>query len=136
MGAWGYEVFEDDSALDFLDELREEDDLKELFNDIFNEAINCDYLEYDLCEQVLVAAAIINSLSNKDKYELLSEEYEDLIKKAKKQNVIKLKDNALKAIKEVLSEKSELKELWEETDDFDNWKKVVEELYKDLENIK
>ena len=133
MGAWGCGIFENDTALDFIYELSEEKDLKSLFKKIFNRVVKADYLDQDEGCNVLVAGALINSINNKDKYVELFEEYNELMKKIQTSKLTDLVDDCLASIKIAISEKSELKELWEESDYFDEWKNEVLELHNDLE---
>lgn len=134
MGAWGIGIFENDAALDFVCELNEADDLKRLFKDLFDRVIEEEYFIQDEGCNVLVAAALINSIKNKDKYLDLFESESELMKKVEAYKFTDLVDECLEALKAVLSEKSELKELWEDTDYFDEWKAAVLELYEDIEN--
>ena len=71
MGCWDYMILCDDTALDALDELNSEN-----IEQFLDEAINSDYLDYDVCEYGLVAAAIVDVALNGINYDILTG-YED-----------------------------------------------------------
>ena len=127
MGAWGYGVFEDDSALDFLYDLEEEGNLRKAFKRIFNVKAS-DLLDYDEGISILVAASLIDSVNEDNKYEDLYDEYSDLMERVKETNFDDLKSDARRAVQLVLSDISELRQLWEESGYYVNWKSEIEEL--------
>ena len=59
MGAWGHGIFDDDTAYDYVDEIDNSDNPKEIFKNAFETAINAEYLEYDYCHAVTVSASYI-----------------------------------------------------------------------------
>ncbi len=137
MGAWDYGIFDDDTAYDFTDEIKS--DAKEFFKSSFENAINSDYLEYDECHMVTVSAAYLDNSLNGTNYRTDSEESKD------ESNVnmfgelntdLKLddlKELAIKALKIVISEKSELNELWSDNEElYPKWKSNLEELINRL----
>ena len=54
MGTWGFNVFDDDSAMDFFYELVENEDFISQIEDALNNATVCEYLEVDEANAVLV----------------------------------------------------------------------------------
>jgi hypothetical protein len=75
MGAWGVGLFDDDSAMDFLDELIQAKDPLGLMNQSFTSANASEYLEYDTAYSVLVSAAAMDTLLNGTQY---NDDLEDL----------------------------------------------------------
>ena len=137
MGAWNYGIFDDDTAYDFTDEIKS--DAKEFFKSSFESAINSDYLEYDECHMVTVSAAYLDNSLNGTNYRTDSEEAKD------ESNVNMfgelntdlrlddLKEIAIKALEIVISEKSELNELWSDNEElYPKWKSNLEELINRL----
>ncbi|SFW40325.1 DUF4259 domain-containing protein [Cellulophaga fucicola] len=137
MGAWDYGIFDDDTAYDFTDEIKT--DAKTFFKSSFESAINSDYLEYDECHMVTVSAAYLDNYLNGTKYRTDSEEEKDEsnVNMFSKLNLdLKLddlKEPAIKALDIVISEKSELNELWSDNEElYPKWKRNLEELISRL----
>jgi Domain of unknown function (DUF4259) len=124
MGAWGLGVFEDDTALDQLDDFLSFDDPKEFMREAFQYALETDYLEFDEGISVLVCAALLDACCNQIQYEVLEEEdYEALMVTLKEANLNELRPLASKALDVVLSINSEIHELWEENEQvYPKWK--------------
>jgi hypothetical protein len=129
MGAWGIGLFEDDSALDFLEELAEAKDPLSLMNHSFTSAAATEYLEYDLAQSVLVSAAAIDTLLNGTQHGVDLEDLDAWVQRNPNLNVATLKPLAVAAIRRVLSEGSELRELWSENaKDYPVWRGGIESL--------
>ena len=64
MGAWGHGHFEDDTAWDFMDEIEEAADPKEVINAALDAAIETEYLESDMGNAVIVAATYVDRQQN------------------------------------------------------------------------
>jgi hypothetical protein len=127
MGAWGINTFENDDAADWFSEFCNEPD-EELLVEAFESVndIGDDYLEAPESSAALAAAEVIAALLEKPSANLPDEAKECL-------NRLKLKPNeklltaARKAIERVKTD-SELKELWDESDDAAQWQAAVEDL--------
>jgi hypothetical protein len=137
MGAWGYGFFEDDTACDFIYEIEEAENVRQLFQDSFEEAINADYLEYDAGHAVIVSAACIDGIVNGTKYNSDDEEDESdfsrIVAANKDMPLDGLKANAVQALQKVIGENSELNELWSENeDDYPKWRQNILDLMKRL----
>ena len=121
MGAWGHGHFEDDSALDFMDEIESADDPKEIINDALVNALEGDYLESDECNAVIVAAAYVDHQVNGTKFS--PEDYDDALDidtfhdRQPGVDLSDLRDTASAALGKVLSDGSELNELWSENEE-------------------
>ncbi len=141
MGSWDYGIFDDDTALDFVNEIKANpSSARELFQEAFDKAINVDYLEYDDCHMVTVSAAYLDNFLNQTKYEM---DYADDSDESNVNLFYQLQDNleledlresAVLALKKVISDQSELKEIWAENEDlYPHWLAELEELCERLE---
>lgn len=129
MGAWGVNSFENDSALDFIA------DIEEQGSALFLEQIDFvakypeeDFLEAPDAEQVLVALeiiAVVQGNPSKNIPEGLSTWIEKNGPKEVGDTTIELSH---KALDRVLSNNSELKELWEDSDEYSLWEKNLKDL--------
>ena len=130
MGTWGMKTFENDGNSDWVYDLEETNDLS-LIEDALNPE-ETDYLEADEGEMILAAAEIINGIKSEPR-EGVPEECIEWINKHKSLNVSGLVEKATTLINLVLSEKSELRELWAENEeDYPIWEKNVLELKEKL----
>ena len=130
MGAWGPGIFDDDTAYDFVGILQDSDDPVQDFKTFFETAVEADYLEYDDAHAVTVSAAYMDMILNNTSYQ--SEDEESLLafrNTHKNLGVASLKPLAVKALHKVVSEKSELNELWSENEElYPDWKKNIKDL--------
>ncbi|MCD6067556.1 MAG: hypothetical protein K0S33_2382 [Bacteroidetes bacterium] len=137
MGAWNYGIFDDDTAYDYVDIIENAEDPKEIFETSFEAAFHSDYLEYDECHAVTVSAAYMDAALNGTSYKSENDEEDNNINTFSKKHpglqLNDLKASAVKALKIVLSDKSELNELWSENEElYPKWKGNLEELIKRL----
>jgi len=140
MGTWGVGNFENDSALDWVDEFLECENKKILIKSAFKKAKGRkglfkfgkeSELEEDAASAVLVAGEVVvllNKGNSKDAPEELLNWVNDTQLRLNK-NIVK---DALVAISYVKNN-SELKDLWEESNDYQYWNEVVSELERRLE---
>ncbi len=137
MGCWDYMIFCDDTALDALDELSSDN-----IEQFLDEALNEDYLDYDVCEYGLAAAAVVDAVLNGIDYDILTgfedEDMQRITDIIDTSAAEKLRKKSIDVIGIVKSEKSELFELMTEdgTDNefYINWannlNKIIERLSK------
>ena len=125
MGTWGYRTFEDDTACDWLYDLEQEGtDL--LARSLSPDNDGDDYLDSDDGIAILAAAEIIYGVLNGPR-EGLPDEALNWINANKTADVACFKPLCEGRLGRVLSEQSELRQLWEENaDEFENWKTNVE----------
>ena len=130
MGAWGHLNFENDTALDLVYEIEEKgaDRIK-----IAIEAINSReedaFLDSDLCAEALAAIEYIAAVKDKQS-EDFPEDAEEWLTPANKDSLLAIRNliaNSKQAIDRI-QHNSELKDLWEETGDYEKWTKVLEGL--------
>lgn len=147
MGAWGYEVFDDDTTCDIMGELRENDDIAGYCEKTFAHAISTDYLDVEEGSAVAVCAAIMDAVLKGTTYSFFLDVESDLegdkqfanwISSIKSDNIAafeRMKDKAIQSLTVLISEKSELYELWSEQEEiFPKWKEIYEQIIKRLEN--
>ncbi len=136
MGAWGIGDFENDDAGDWVYALEKSKDKSVLHSALDTVLKNSETIESPECCEALAAAEVI--------YSGLSSEHsgvsEDIIKWLnkkpgifKKPIIFEASDakKAIEAISKILNS-SELKELWEESDEFEKWQKLENTLIAKL----
>lgn len=133
MGAWDFAVFDDDTAYDVLDDLKESSDIIKDMEKYFDDVIEADYVEYEEGYYALVSAAVLDSVMNDTQYRCDDEDYFEWIKSLKRIDLTSLQSKAIKAIDVIISDKSELKELWEENEElYSSWREDKRSIQKRL----
>ena len=138
MGAWSEENFGNDDAWDWVWELEKSKGTEILLAPLRSILENDDYLESPGCSEALAAAEVVAAGVTGD-FSLIPAEAKKWLNKkqslfGKKPQIEK--DHAIiakQAVEKTLKA-SELKELWEETDDFSNWQVVQQNLISKLSN--
>ncbi|MEJ2756903.1 MAG: DUF4259 domain-containing protein [Anaerolineales bacterium] len=131
MGAWGTGSFENDDALDWVFELEDARNFQ-ILADAFETILDQkdEYLEAPDCSIAICAAEVTAGLLGNPADDLPEEVMEWMEGQPDPSEVLlKLAKNALNAI----LKKSELKELWQETDDYDEWREIVLDIRDRLE---
>lgn len=130
MGAWGQEPFDNDAAGDWSYELEECDDLS-VIRETLNRVIECgdDYLDGDDASAALAACDTIARLRG---HAGVSNSHTETVDNwvaahpgLKTDSLLKL---AHKVINRIVADDSELLELWQESDSFDEWQASIEAL--------
>jgi hypothetical protein len=130
MGAWGPGSFDNDSACDWAYSLEESKDLS-LVEAAMEKVLASGpgYLEAPDSEEALAAIEVLARLKGnfgvRDAY---TEGVDAWVAKNKLQVSPELTKKALVTIERILSEPSEIVELWHESGEFDDWKRNVEDL--------
>ena len=133
MGAWGYQNFENDSAIDFVSDFKESpttDLIKEALSLAIEAGTEEEYIEADEASAALTAAEIVAVVLGQAAPDA-PEELSALVQKAGITADDKLVKIARKAVKQVLKE-SELQELWAEGGEPNEWQQVQAGLLKRL----
>ena len=127
MGAWGAGHFENDTALDWVYELEESKDEKILWNAI-EAVMSEEYVDSDVAVEALAALEVAAGLKGRQSTDLP----EEVEKWLSKNGSLKLPDNyygrAKEAMEKIIGTESELKDLWEESESFDEWLTEVKNL--------
>ena len=139
MGTWGLKNFENDGAADFKLDVLEGD--KTLVKNAIQQIVKLkesDYLEAPDCENGLAAIEFIAAANGSPSVDFSKLELEwisknDLLKYKKPLfgKRIDIIDDSFKAIERIV-QNSELKELWEESDELDAWLGIQDDLKKRL----
>ena len=133
MGAWGYRNFENDSAMNFVGDFKELptiDVIKEALSLVIEVGTEEEYIEADEATAALIAAEIVAIVLGQAAPDA-PEELSALVQKAGLTADDKLVKIARKAVKQVLKE-SELRELWAEGGEPNEWQQVQAGLLKRL----
>ena len=117
MGAWGHKSFENDDALDFVWQFEESG--MSAIESAFTLAINPpdDYLEAPEASAALAAAEYV-AAKKTGQTDRLIHDHVDLVEKI--ESSPKLIGDAKNAVSRIL-QNSELRELWEESDELNIW---------------
>lgn len=130
MGAWGHLNFENDTALDLVYEIEEKgaDRIKNAIEAI-NSREEDSFLDSDLCSEALAAIEYIAAVKDKAS-EDFPEDAEEWLTPANKESLLAIRNLIPKSKQAIdrIQHNSELKDLWEETEDFNEWTKVLEDL--------
>ncbi|KIM07754.1 MAG: hypothetical protein KU38_10475 [Sulfurovum sp. FS08-3] len=126
MGAWGTGNFDNDTALDWVYDLEEYEDTT-LIEQTLN-AIDEEDIDASSAEEALIAIEVIARLLGNFKDDAYSEDVDKWVKANPLEVSDELLEKAKKTIVLILGENSELRELWEETNDYQSWIDVIKEL--------
>lgn len=127
MGAWGYQSFENDDALDWVANLKSSFDLA-LIDATLNDVIDnsADFLDARECARAIAASEVLAALHGNPS-PLLPDEVREWIS-GKFAPDRALNQKAQQALDRILAD-SELRELWEEnTTDYPNWIAAIEQI--------
>tara|TARA_Y100001956_G_C3970567_1_gene120683 strand:- start:30 stop:479 length:450 start_codon:yes stop_codon:yes gene_type:complete len=149
MGTWGYRIFEDDASCDWYDEFCAGNQSFETLEEAIEDVIDIeDFLEHEICSGALVTAEIICAASGHKSKDFPDKEYhegedddDDLpsidlesIKSDLSEDFITRAQKAVKKVKKY--SRSELLQIWSESDDYDKWLKEIDNLIDRLEKCK
>ncbi|WP_248924054.1 DUF4259 domain-containing protein [Paenibacillus hamazuiensis] len=126
MGAWGQGNFENDTVLDWIEELLESEDM-DLLTESIETVLEDSYLDADTACIAIGAAEVLAALQNRPGKEIYdNDELENWINQHKGQGA-DLIEKVRMALEKILAE-SELRELWEESEHYQDWVSTIEEL--------
>jgi hypothetical protein len=127
MGAWGPREFDNDAANDWLDEIRDTDDLVDACRDALQGALDEDYLDADPASAAIAAAAVVAAIHDGNRGSV-----PDVVRITGFAVDSSMRRLALRAIAAASATDSELASLWEDTDDAD-WRATLQALVKRLQ---
>ena len=138
MGTWSHEPFGNDIASDWAYEF-EENDGYEVIEDAFDQIIDMateEFIDADIgC--IAHAAAEVLAKSFTDgvaENEYYPEPVEKWLQHNQNKHNYELIPKALLALNLLISENSELDELWQDSDDYEDWTKNIAELKETLKS--
>ena len=133
MGAWGIGTFENDTACDFAAEVAEEGGLVVLEQALDRVLAATNYLEAPDAQEGLAAADIVARLNgspgSRTAYTAKIDAWVERSKMTPSEILI---EKARRSITRILTEPSELLELWQDSGDFGVWKRSVEDVSRRL----
>lgn len=132
MGAWGPKTFEDDTAMDWIAELVDSDDERTFLLDSIQ--VGPGSLEADECSVVLAASETVVAILDEPRPGL-PEELADWLADNDCDDISDLPAIAVKSVTKVLGEDSELNELWQEGEGYEEWRAEVEQLQEILKQL-
>lgn len=133
MGAWDHTIFDNDTACDWIYDVEESDDLS-VIEETIDKLLECEGndIEAPEAEEALAAIETITRLiGNGGEKNSYTESLDSWVASHPQEIPQSLIENANKAIGLILSEQSELRELWAESDET-GWKKTVVDLQERL----
>jgi Domain of unknown function (DUF4259) len=138
MGAWGHGYFEDDAAFDFMAEIEDADNPKEIISNALETAIDADYLETDEGNAAIVATAYIDRQLNGTKFSSTDSDepldVDTFPDRHPQLDFSDLRNIAVEALQKVLGKNSELNELWAENEeDYPFWQQGIKQLIQRLD---
>lgn len=130
MGAWGMGIFDNDTACDWAYSLEESNDLSVVEDAIETVlSVDSDYLEAPDAEEALAACEVIARLrgnfGDKNSY---TETVDNWVSGNSLKVPRELIEKAKAAIARIISDSSELAELWTESGDYEEWKHNIDNL--------
>ena len=124
MGAWGTGSFENDDAMDWLAEVEDAEDT-DLVLDTLQAVLDSDYVEADDASRAVAAAEVVAAMLGKGAPRLPKE----VAAWAKGQGAPDAElVTAAKAALKVVLEGSELRSLWDDSDEADRWEAGIKAL--------
>ncbi|WP_296279284.1 DUF4259 domain-containing protein [uncultured Acinetobacter sp.] len=131
MGAWSHEPFGNDTACDWAYELEESEGYA-VIEDAFNQIIEMsteEYIDADIgCVAHAAAEVLAKSFGRGVEEEDIPEAVEKWLEQNKNKTNPALIPKAIRALKLLTSESSELNELWQESDYYTEWTSNIDEL--------
>ena len=133
MGTWGIGSFENDDAADFMIDLLDSGDLSLVREVLDNVLTSTEYVEAPDATLAIVGAEIVAAARGRPTVAAQQEEgLADWLARIRPAIDANLAMQARDALTRILADQSELRELWEETDDIHDWQAVVVELRNHL----
>ena len=126
MGCWAIGSFGNDSAADWLCDLMETSDLSLVQETIARVLAADGYLDSPDATDALAAVEVVAAALGRPTAEAENEpELLEWIARIKPSPDARLVSDSQKAIDRILAPESELRELWEDTEDFSDWQAEV-----------
>jgi hypothetical protein len=119
MGAWDVTAFGNDDASDWVADLLEHSNPNGYLKQVFDQAKKAGYLDATGGSQLVAAAALVAAAKNKNSISVPDKTTSWIAANAAM--LQPLAPTALEAIARVRGENSELRELWQESDQFSSW---------------
>jgi hypothetical protein len=134
MGAWGTGIFDNDTAADFGWAITEGGVpvIQKALDKALAATEGCIDGDDALTEALAAAEAVAKMKGRGGPQTAYTEELDNWIARSKIVPSKELVEKARRAVARVLTEPSELLDLWRDSEDFEEWKQVVDDLSKRL----
>jgi hypothetical protein len=130
VGAWGHRSFDNDAANDWAYGLEDTADLslvESALDDL--ESVGDDYLDQDVACNALAACEVLaRCIGNAGYRDAYTEKVDAWVAAHSLKPSPSLLNRASLAIRRILSDSSELRELWEDSDGGQRWREAIEDL--------
>lgn len=130
MGAWSHKPFGNDTACDWaygLDGQRDFSPIAEAIQAVLDNGT--DYLESDLASEAVAAAEVLaKMLGRGTQTDSNTEEIDVWVKSIEAKPTQELLSRAARALTRIMGPDSELRELWEDSEDFSSWESSIKAL--------
>lgn len=134
MGTWDTGIFDDDTALDAMEQAMDtttQDFIAQVTSIISDD----EYLDFERAHQLIIAAAIVDHLLNGSPYAHNDEDFESWLKQQSTVGLPEFKPALLTGLHRVLSDQCELNELWQENSvEYPVWRANVENIIGRLQS--
>lgn len=129
MGTWGIGSFENDDAADFMIDLLDSGDLSLIREVLDNVLTSTEYVEAPDAALAIVAAEVAAAALGRATRAAQQEAgLADWLARIRPTIDDDLRQQAVNALRRILAEHSELRELWEDTEEFRDWQATVTDL--------
>ena len=134
MGAWDTDPFGNDTACDWAYGLDECEDLKLIVKALEKvESVGNDYLDATEAEEAIAAADTLARLKGRAYvHNSYTEAVDEWVAEQHLAVPFELSELAIIVVDRIMTDPSELLELWEESEDFEGWKKHLVDLKERL----
>lgn len=130
MATWGYGNFDNDTALNWIESFADEPKPKKLEQAFKKIAEAGKLLEISACEEGLAGAELVAAMHGNPSIDL-PQSVQDLIDEYKLAAPPEMRKAAQAVVTRIRTD-SELRALWEESDEIDAWLEAVDDLYDRL----
>lgn len=130
MGTWSHEPFGNDSANDWAYELESQKDFSLVARAIQTVLdAGADYLDSDAAVEAVAATEVLaKALGRGTQTDAYTEKVDAWLKSLAVKPTADLLSKAQAALTRIMGPDSELRELWEESDDFESWESSIKAL--------
>ena len=133
MGTWGIGSFDNDDAADFLADVTESGDLSLIREALDNVLTSTEYVEApDACQAIVASEILAAALGRPTSAAQQEGEIGQWVARIRPTVDSELATQARDALTRILDRNSELRELWEEAEEFPEWQATVTELRQQL----
>lgn len=129
MATWGTKTFEDDTAADWISELIDSEESRDflLLALTLPEDEDSDAIDYDSAAIAVIASEVIIALLEEQR-KGLPDNLKDWLSENQCDDITDLPEIATPVLTKALSDNSELVTVWQEAEDYDEWREGVDEL--------